>query len=167
MAPGGGDQECTALTPLFQASFDDETVGDPSSMFTYSWPVYSPGWVVYDASSEPEFANSQSRSLRYNKYKSDGWMEFSAILPGGGTGAWLSLMMRCPVPPTQNWSMEITGDGGVLTTLSSQGHCGDELWHHIVAPVTALGDGPHTFQFELTNLAFGTIYLDDVVILTE
>ena len=167
MAPGGGDQECTALTPLFQASFDDETAGEVSSMFTYSWPAYSPGWVVYEASSVPQFANSQSRSLRYNKYKSNGWLEFSATLPGGGTGAWLSLMVRCPVPPVQNWSMEITGDGGVLTTISSQDVCGTDVWHHIAAPVTALGDGLHTFRFNLSNLAFGTIYLDDVVILTE
>jgi hypothetical protein len=169
MDPGDGNPLCTSLTPLFQANFDDEAAGTASAKFTYSasWPSYSPGWVVYDASGTPEFANSPSQSLRYNKYKSNGWMEFAATLPGGAAKSYLSFLLLCPAGITPNWTMTVKGDGGTLFTVASGDVCGDNTWHHLSAPVTSLGAGSHTFRFELTNEAFGTIYMDDVVILAE
>ena len=167
--PGDGNTVCTALTPLFQANFDDEAAGTPSTKFAYSpsWPEYSPGWVVYDASGTPEFANSPAQSFRYNKYKSDGWMEFAATLPGGGAESYISFMLLCPAGITPNWSMTVKGDGGTLLTIASGDVCGDNTWHHLAASVTSLGAGSHTFRFELDNEAFGTIYMDDVVVLVE
>jgi len=162
--PGSGDTVCTALTPIFQASFDDETPDETSAMFTYSWPEYSPGWLVFDATDAPDFAVSPSNSLRYNKYKADGWMEFVVDLPDG-QDVYLSFMIRCPFPPAQNWTMDVTGDGGTLTTVTSLQVCGIGMWYHVTADVTTLGAGSHAFRIEIDNEAFGTIYLDDVVIL--
>ncbi len=142
----------------------------PSAKFSYSpsWPEYSPGWVVYDASGTIEFAHSPPQSFRYNKYKSDGWMEFSATLPGGAAESFISFMLLCPGGGiTPNWTMVVKGDGGTLLTIASGDFCQDNTWQHLSVPVTSLGSGSHTFRFELDNEAFGTIYMDDVVILAE
>ncbi|MFH1529644.1 MAG: hypothetical protein ABIK09_02795 [Pseudomonadota bacterium] len=164
--PGDGNTLCLSMTPLFQANFDDEAAGVTSAKFSYSdsWPAFNPGWLVYDASGTPEFANSPTHSFRYNKYKLDGWMEFSAVLPSG-TESYISFMLLCPAGITPNWNLNVKGDGGTLLAVPSSSVCGDNTWHHLSAEVTTMGAGAHTFRFELTNQAFGTIYLDDVVIL--
>ena len=164
---GGGNTLCTPLTPLFQANFDDETAGAPSTKFVYSdsW-LYNLAWVVYEASGAPAFANSPTRSLRYNLYKSDGWLDFSVNLPAGGEKSFVSFMLLCPGGAPPNWTLYVKGDGGTLNTVQSASVCASSTWHHIVTPVTSLGGGNHAFRLELDNEAFATIYLDDVVVVS-